>query len=277
MVRALRRVRSVTARRQLRWIVWGTALGSRAVRVRLRAAVRARAARRCSGFEFTRAAARADPAGVRLGDRPLPADGRRGHHQARAGLRGGAGGDRRDLRGAAAAWRARCSCSDAEQRNPVIALLATLVVVLLSRPVKNAIQTGARSRLLPRSLRLPPRAGRLRARPEQRSRSAAAERAAGAPRHRDAARRSHGADARAGVARPTTATSSPSRTPASPTRRRALPRASDVGDAADRRAHAGARRSARRCAGSTRARSSSGARPGSITSCRASRRKGRLR
>src|SRR4029079_15781035 len=28
MVRALRRVRSVTARRQLRWIVWGTALGS---------------------------------------------------------------------------------------------------------------------------------------------------------------------------------------------------------------------------------------------------------
>ena len=27
MIRALRRVRSVTARRQLRWIVWGTALG----------------------------------------------------------------------------------------------------------------------------------------------------------------------------------------------------------------------------------------------------------
>ena len=32
---------------------------------------------------------------------------------------------------------------DADQRsNPVIALLATLVVVLLSRPVKNAIQSG---------------------------------------------------------------------------------------------------------------------------------------
>ena len=28
MTRALRRVRSVTARRQLRWIVWGTALGA---------------------------------------------------------------------------------------------------------------------------------------------------------------------------------------------------------------------------------------------------------
>jgi hypothetical protein len=31
---------------------------------------------------------------------------------------------------------------DPEQRNPIIALLATFVVVLLSRPVKNAIQTG---------------------------------------------------------------------------------------------------------------------------------------
>ena len=31
---------------------------------------------------------------------------------------------------------------DADQQNPVIALLATFVVVLLSRPVKNAIQTG---------------------------------------------------------------------------------------------------------------------------------------
>src|SRR4029078_12714688 len=31
---------------------------------------------------------------------------------------------------------------DADERNPIIALLATFVVVLLSRPVKNAIQTG---------------------------------------------------------------------------------------------------------------------------------------
>ena len=90
---------------------------------------------------------------------------------------------------------------DDPSSNPIIALLATFVVVLLSRPVKNAIQTGARPRLLPRSLRLPPRAGRLRARPEQRSRSPAAERAAGAPRHRDAGRRSHGADAGAGLGR----------------------------------------------------------------------------
>ena len=42
MTRALGRVRSVTARRQLRWIVWGTALGAVPFVVRLRASVRAR-------------------------------------------------------------------------------------------------------------------------------------------------------------------------------------------------------------------------------------------
>src|SRR5262249_23491508 len=40
-------------------------------------------------------------------------------------------------------WTAgRLFLKDAEQRNPLIALLATLVVVLLSRPVKNAIQSA---------------------------------------------------------------------------------------------------------------------------------------
>ena len=48
LMRAFADVRSVTARRQLRWIVWGTALGAVPVRARLRAAVRARRARhRC--------------------------------------------------------------------------------------------------------------------------------------------------------------------------------------------------------------------------------------
>ena len=40
MIRALGRARSVTARRQLRWIVGGTASWRRALRVRLRAALR---------------------------------------------------------------------------------------------------------------------------------------------------------------------------------------------------------------------------------------------
>ena len=178
MIRALRRGCSVTARRQLRWIVWGTALGAVPFVVRLR---RCRSRSGCTplrGFEFTRRPARPGAARLRLGDRPLPPDGRRGDHQARAGLRGGAGGDRGDLRDPAAGSPARCFLHGAEQRNPVIALLATLVVVLLSRPVKNAIQNAPRPRLLPRSLRLPPRARRLRARPEQRSRPAAAQRAA---------------------------------------------------------------------------------------------------
>ncbi len=46
-------------------------------------------------------------------------------------------------------------------RNPVIALLATVVVALLLRPLEERDSGGARSRLLPRSLRLPPRPRRL--------------------------------------------------------------------------------------------------------------------
>ena len=53
MIRALRRGCSVTARRQLRWIVWGTALGAVPFVARLRPAVHARASRRSSAFEFT--------------------------------------------------------------------------------------------------------------------------------------------------------------------------------------------------------------------------------
>ena len=133
----------------------------------------------------------------------------------------------------------------------------------------------ARSRLLPRPLRLPPRAGRLRARSEQRSRSPAAQRAPGPPRHRNAGGRSHGADAGAGVGR---------RRRLRDHRARRVPRraaAADAGlrsrDAPVLRPHARARRESSRCAGSTRARWISGARPGSTTSFRASPRKARSR
>ena len=57
-----------------------------------------------------------------------------------------------------------------DQHNWVIALLATLVVVLLAQPGEGRDPERARPRVLSRSLRLPPRAGRLRARPEQRPR-----------------------------------------------------------------------------------------------------------
>ena len=71
------------------------------------------------GVECTARAARPRPARLCLGHRPLPADGRRGHHQARAGLRGGAGGDRGDLRRAARSWPARSSsaATDAATRS----------------------------------------------------------------------------------------------------------------------------------------------------------------
>ena len=58
-----------------------------------------------------------------------------------------------------------------------------------------------RPRLLSRSLRLSAGARRLRARPQQRSRSFPAERAPGAPRHGNPARRPDGADAGAGDGR----------------------------------------------------------------------------
>ena len=108
MTRALCRVRSVTARRQLRWIVWGTALGAVPF-------VLGYALPFALGFApsaWLRAdggAARPRAARVRLGDHPLPPDGRRGHHQARAGLRRGDRRDRRDLRHPAAARRASSS------------------------------------------------------------------------------------------------------------------------------------------------------------------------
>ena len=108
---------------------------------------------------------------------------------------------------------------DADQKqNPVIALLATFVVVLLSRPVKNAIQTGLdrvyyRDRYdyrralvgFARDLNSDLDLQRLSERLVHRD-------------HRDAGGRSHGADAGAGRRAP--ATSSPSPTPGSPTCRR---------------------------------------------------------
>ena len=59
-----------------------------------------------------------------------------------AGVCGRGGGDRRDLLGAPQACARSVLRAATTANNSVIALLATLVVVLLSRPVKNAIQTG---------------------------------------------------------------------------------------------------------------------------------------
>jgi two-component system, NtrC family, sensor kinase len=140
MVRALREVRSVTARRQLRWIVWGTAIGS--VPFALGYALPfAFGLPPLKGFEYSALLLGLVPlafasAIVRYRLMDVEVIIKRGLVYAAA------------LTAIAAIygvllWTAgKLFLKDAEQRNPLIALLATLVVVLLSRPVKNAIQAG---------------------------------------------------------------------------------------------------------------------------------------
>ena len=140
MVRALRRVRSVTARRQLRWIVWGTALGSVpfAFGYALPFALGVQPAR---GFEFS---------ALLLGFIPLAFASAIVRYRLmdveviikRALVYAAA------LAAIAAIYAVLLRVAGAiflraaDERNPVIALLATFVVVLLSRPVKNAIQAA---------------------------------------------------------------------------------------------------------------------------------------
>ena len=141
MVRALRKVRSVTARRQLRWIVWGTALGSVpfAFGYALPFAFDLQPWR---GMELS---------ALLLGLIPLAFASAIVRYRLmdveviikRALVYAAA------LAAIAAIYAVLLRIAgaiffrDAEQKsNPLIALLATFVVVLLSRPVKNAIQTG---------------------------------------------------------------------------------------------------------------------------------------
>jgi two-component system NtrC family sensor kinase len=141
MMRALYRVRSVTARRQLRWIVWGTGLGA-------------------IPFVFGYALPFAlgfDPApvfeltAVLLGLVPLAFASaiiryrlmdveviiKRGLVYAAAIAAIAA--IYTIILGIAGHWFTRGPDNDT---NPIIAFLSTMVLVLLARPVKNAIQTG---------------------------------------------------------------------------------------------------------------------------------------
>jgi two-component system, NtrC family, sensor kinase len=140
MVRALRVVCSVTARRQLRWIVWGTAIGSVpfALGYALPFALGLRPLR---GFEFSALLLGLIPlafasAIVRYRLMDVEVIIKRGLVYATA------------LAAIAAIYAVLLTTAgaiflrDTDRKNPVIALLATFVVVLLSRPVKNAIQTG---------------------------------------------------------------------------------------------------------------------------------------
>jgi two-component system, NtrC family, sensor kinase len=141
MVRALRRVRSVTARRQLRWIVWGTALGSLPF-VFGYVLPFVLGVEPFRGFETSALLLGLIPlafasAIVRYRLMDVEVIIKRGLVYAAA------------VTAIAAIYSILLKLAsvvffkyDVDQRNPVIALLATLVVVLLSRPVKNAIQAG---------------------------------------------------------------------------------------------------------------------------------------
>jgi PAS domain S-box-containing protein len=138
MVRALRLVRSVTARRQLRWIVWGTAIGSVpfAFGYALPFAFGLPALK---GFEYS---------ALLLGLVPLAFASAIVRYRLmdveviikRALVYAAAVAAIAAIYGVLLWGAESLFLKDSDQGKSVIALLATLVVVLLSRPVKNAIQ-----------------------------------------------------------------------------------------------------------------------------------------
>jgi hypothetical protein len=140
MVRALRRVRSVTARRQLRWIVWGTALG--ALPFILGYAVPfGLGARPPEALELTALLVGIVPltfasAIVRYRLMDVEVIIKRGLVYAAAVAAIAA------IYATLLRLAGEVFLDGRDEHNTVIALLATLVVVLLASPVKNAIQTA---------------------------------------------------------------------------------------------------------------------------------------
>jgi two-component system NtrC family sensor kinase len=140
MTRALGRVRSVTGRRQLRWIVWGTALGGVPF-VFGYALPFALGLSPLPGFELT---------AVLLGLVPLAFASAIVRYRLmdveviikRALVYAAAIAAIAAIYGILLSLAGAVFLGGQDERNPIIALLATMVVVLLSRPVKNLIQTA---------------------------------------------------------------------------------------------------------------------------------------
>jgi PAS domain S-box-containing protein len=139
MLRALGRVRSVTARRQLRWIVWGTTLG--AVPFVVGYALPWALGFHPRGTDLT---------AVLLGLVPLAFASAIVRYRLmdvevivkRALVYAAAIAAIAAIYAVLNKLASEVIFGNDDRRNPVIALLATLVVVLLARPVKNAIQTA---------------------------------------------------------------------------------------------------------------------------------------
>ena len=77
LIRALSQVTTITARRQLRWIAWGTALGVRPFAIGY-ALPYSMGVQPSLPMELSVDSAQPDPTGIRLGNCPLPSDGHRG-------------------------------------------------------------------------------------------------------------------------------------------------------------------------------------------------------
>ena len=142
MTRALYRVRSVTARRQLRWIVWGTGLGALPF-VFGYALPFALGFTPAPGFELTAVLLGLVPlafasAIIRYRLMDVEVIIKRGLVYAAAVAAIAA--IYTIVLGIAGNWFTTGPSHN--DTNPVIAFLATMVLVLLARPVKNAIQTG---------------------------------------------------------------------------------------------------------------------------------------
>ncbi|MGH9373672.1 MAG: PDZ domain-containing protein, partial [Vicinamibacterales bacterium] len=140
MTRALTRVRSVTSRRQLRWIVWGTALGAVPFAVTY-AVPFALGLRAIPGTEWTAVLLGLVPLGfasaiVRYRLMDVEVIIKRTHVYAAAIAAIAA------IYGILLMLVSEVFLGGDPVSNRVIGLLATLVVVLLSRPLKNAIQAG---------------------------------------------------------------------------------------------------------------------------------------
>ena len=185
---ALRRVRSTTALRQLRWIVWGTAIGAGPF-ICAYAMPFAFGAMPSLHDAAHGHAARHRAAGLRLGHRPLPADGRRRHPQAPAGLHRRGQRHRGDLHRDRPHHRRLLRL---DRRRPS---LGDRGAGYGGRAAAGAAGEGRRAerhraRVLPRPLRLSPRAGRLRPGSQHRPRSRPAGRTSAGAREGHAGRRS---------------------------------------------------------------------------------------
>jgi PAS domain S-box-containing protein len=140
LIRALLKVRSLTGRRQLRWIVWGTALGAAPFAISY-------AVPFTLGFD---SAARMEISAIPLGLIPMAfacAIVRYRLMDVEVIIKRGlvyivaiaAIGAIYAVLLQTAGWM---FFEESQERNTVIAILATLVMVLLARPVKNTIQTA---------------------------------------------------------------------------------------------------------------------------------------